>query len=167
MHKVSVTGAALAIWMAIAGPGHAAGKQTVPSLLDAIELWLVSNFELEPAEISPRIEFVSRETLLEIRYGSLAFADWVDVVAAYEDDEHIIYLRDDWTGRSATDISIIVHEMVHHLQSSAGTIFACPARREVLAYRAQDEWLRLFGLDLKSAVGIDETTLLVATVCTH
>ena len=45
--------------------------------------------------------------------------------------------------------------------------FACPAEREVLAYRAQDAWLRLFGTNLENAFGIDSMMLLVATACTH
>lgn len=34
-------------------------------------------------------------------------------------------------------------------------IFACPAERERLAYRAQDDWLQLFDHDIQSAFGID------------
>jgi hypothetical protein len=45
--------------------------------------------------------------------------------------------------------------------------FACPAEREVLAYRAQNAWLQLFGSDLESAFDMDPAMLLVATVCTH
>jgi hypothetical protein len=35
-------------------------------------------------------------------------------------------------------LSVLVHEMVHHLQASADMRFACPAEREAVAYRAED-----------------------------
>lgn len=34
-------------------------------------------------------------------------------------------------------------------------------------YRAQDDWLKLFGHDLQSAFEIAPARILVATVCTH
>ena len=78
-----------------------------------------------------------------------------------------IYLSEDWSDHNPGDISVLVHEIVHHLQASADMRFACPAEREVLAYRAQDAWLRLFGTNLENAFGIDSMMLLVATACTH
>ena len=57
------------------------------------------------------------------------------------------------------ELSVLVHEMVHHLQAASDMRFACPAEREVLAYRAQGAWLGLFGESLESAFGIDAATL--------
>ena len=88
-------------------------------------------------------------------------------MAVYDDQGRTIYLSEHWTGRTPAELSVLVHEMVHHLQSASGEVFACPAEREVMAYRAQDAWLGLFGDSLESAFGIDEATLLVSTVCTH
>jgi hypothetical protein len=110
---------------------------------------------------------VSATRLVEIRYGPASAVAPGDVMAAYDDDSRTIYLMEGWTGRSPAELSVLVHEMVHHLQASAGMRFACPAEREELAYRAQDAWLQLFDLDLKSAFGIDRTTVLIATVCTY
>jgi hypothetical protein len=47
----------------------------------------------------------------------------------------------------------------------AGFKYECPQQRERLAYRAQDQWLKLFGRNLAGEFEIDEMTLLVSTKC--
>jgi hypothetical protein len=153
--------------LAAATPAGAAETQVAPSLLDTIELWLVANFDLEPAADQPELVIVAASELVEMRYGSASSVSAGEVMGAYDEASRTIYLTDGWNGRTADQVSVLVHEMVHHLQSSGDMRFACPAEREALAYRAQDAWLRLFGMGLESAFGIDPATLLVATVCTH
>jgi hypothetical protein len=157
----------VALWFTTTAPATAVETHAAPSLLATIELWLATNFALSPAKQPPDLVRVSAARLVEIRYGSVSAVAPGDVVAAYDDSRRTIYLGEDWSGRSPGDISVLVHEMVHHLQASADMRFACPAEREVLAYRAQDAWLRLFGTNLKNAFGIDSMMLLVATACTH
>ena len=69
------------------------------------------------------------------------------------------------SGKAAADLSVLVHEMVHHLQNIGGIRYECPAAREQLAYLAQDKWLGLFGQDLEHAFEIDKFTLKVSTSC--
>jgi len=38
-----------------------------------------------------------------------------------------MYLREGWSGATAAEISVLVHEMVHHLQHEARLGYACPA----------------------------------------
>ena len=152
---------------AVIPPATAADGVPPPSLLGTIELWLEVNFGLPPSKQSPLLATVSASRLVEIRYGAGSTVSPGEVVAAYDDLSRTIYLPEGWTGRTPAQLSLLVHEMVHHLQASAGMRFACPGEREVLAYRAQDAWLGLFGMDLESALGDDPTMLLVTTVCTH
>lgn len=156
----------LALCLATATPA-AAENRVRPSLLDTIELWLGANFGLPPAAEPPDILIVPATRLVEIRYGAGSMVPPGDVVAAYDYERRVIYLTEGWTGRTPGQISVLVHEMVHHLQASADMRFACPAEQELVAYQAQDEWLKLFGTDLARSFGIDPATLLVATVCTH
>jgi hypothetical protein len=167
MHIAALRSAAVALCLAAAAPVAAAETQHPPSLLETIELWLVANFGLTPAAGSPDLVTVPAGRLVEIRYGFASPVSSGEVVAAYDEASRIIYFTEGWTGRTPDQLSVLVHEMVHHLQASANMRFACPAEREVLAYRAQDAWLKLFGLDLERAFGIDAATVLVATVCTH
>jgi hypothetical protein len=39
--------------------------------------------------------------------------------------------------------------------------YHCPQQREKLAYQVQEEWLAMFGEDLKSAYGLDAFTLTI------
>jgi hypothetical protein len=74
-------------------------------------------------------------------------------------------LRDSWTGNSAAELSVLLHEMVHHLQAVGKLKFECPQEREMIAYKAQEQWLRLFGLTLQSEFGLDPMSILVKSKC--
>lgn len=155
-------------WMAAAvSDGGAAERRAAPAMLDFIGLWLESEFGLPRPPSAPEIIAVPARQLVERRYGTDAAAAPDEIVALYDDDAGAILVSTGWTGRSAPELSVLVHEMVHHMQKEAGTVFACPAEREALAYRAQESFLGLFGLDLKTAFGIDRALILVATACTH
>lgn len=167
MHTSALKFAVLALSLAAAAPAAAAEIRDPPTLIETIELWLVANFGLTAAAEPPNLVSIPASELVEIRYGPASSVAPGEVVAAYDEASRTIYLTEGWTGRSPGQLSVLVHEMVHHLQASADTRFACPAEREILAYRAQDAWLQLFGTDLESTFGIDETMRLVGTVCTH
>ena len=81
--------------------------------------------------------------------------------------EATIYLPADWTGSTPAEVSVLVHEMVHHLQNVANTKFECPQAREQLAYAAQQRWLGLFDRTLEDEFQLDPFTLLVTTRCMY
>jgi len=87
------------------------------------------------------------------------------VISLYNVATKTIYLTPEWTGRTPAELSILVHEMVHHLQNVAHTAYACPLEREKLAYEAQEKWLSLFGQSLWSEFGLDRTTLVLTSAC--
>ena len=87
------------------------------------------------------------------------------VVAVYDTQSQTIYLPENWSGKSAADQSILVHEMVHHLQKLAGMSFECPAAREKVAYLAQETWLERFGLSLEREFELDMFTVVVSSAC--
>ena len=87
------------------------------------------------------------------------------LVAAYHDRSRTILLPHGWSGATAAELSILVHELVHHLQNVAEMKYACAAAREELAYTAQEKWLSLFGQSLLVAFEIDRLTLKVRTAC--
>ena len=87
------------------------------------------------------------------------------VVALYDHARRTIFLPDDWTGSRPADQSVLVHEMVHHLQNAMRLRFECPAAREKLAYKAQDRWLGRFGTDLETEFKLDPFSILMASAC--
>ena len=150
------------------------------ALMSAVVSWLSTNFDLPENHDYPSIELVSPTTMAAIRYRSVA-GGWPQVsasdnnslplsgvselVAVYNDTNRTIYLSEGWTGVTFTDLSILVHEMVHHLQNVGQLKYSCPQAREVVAFAAQERWLSLSGRTLESEFGIDKLTLLVRTNC--
>ncbi len=151
------------------------------ALLTAIVIWLSSNFALQGTFDPPRIERVPSIEMASLRYKGLlpahqreisviqtqeaSFEKMRNVVAVYNDQTKTIYLSDKWTGRTPAELSVLVHEMVHHLQNEAKTKYECPAERERLAYEAQEKWLGLFGRSLQSEFDINGFALIISTSC--
>jgi len=150
------------------------------ALLAVIVTWLSINLGLPATDEGPRVELAAPAQMAALRYRRLAAAEpsdlatsgkttapetHEDVFAIYDDASRTIYLHEDWRGTTPADSSLLVHEMVHHLQNVAGMRFACPGEREKDAYKAQRAWLKLFDRTLEGEFGIDSMTLLVRTTC--
>jgi Domain of unknown function (DUF6647) len=163
-------------------PGPAAAP--AQALLTAIAPWLSANFALPPSYQHPSVKLVQATEILFLRYQAFTAEKQREVlntiygsagspgngrrpVAVYDHVNRTIFLPEGWTGRTQAELSVLVHEMVHHLQKEAGLIYPCPAASEKLAYEAQAKWLGLFGLDLASEFDIDPFTLLATTTCSH
>jgi hypothetical protein len=127
--------------------------------------WLAASFGLPEGIVPPAVRFVDAEALVEIRYGDAAATVDHDVIALYDDATGTVLLREGWNGRSVVDSSVLVHELVHHVQNVAGLRYPCPAAREELAFLAQDRWLALFGYDLESTFGLTHAQLRLTYVC--
>jgi hypothetical protein len=150
-------------------------------LLSAIGTWLTVEFDLAAVHSHPQIELVPAAKIVALRYkGILPNAQtnfWPndrgatsaehDTVAVYSDAARTIYLPEGWTGSTPAELSVLVHEMVHHAQNLLGLKHECPQEREKLAYLAQDRWLGLFGRSLESDFELDPMTLLIRTKCLH
>lgn len=142
-------------------------------LMTMIAAWLAANLGLPPTSEIPDLRFVAPAAMQEARYQaaggipseSVALSETPEVESFYDDASGTIYLPDGWTGTTPTELSLLVHEMVHHLQSVGGLTYACSAAREKPAYRAQRLWLEQFGQGLEEAFGLDAMTLLVRTSC--
>lgn len=147
------------------------------ALLMAIVIWLSANFGLPAAHELPQVEYVPAVKIAALRYKGLAVPQFQAgdraergrraVVAVYEDATKTIYLPDGWRADQPADLSVLVHEMVHHLQNVGGQKFFCPQEREELAYEAQQRWLGLFGHNLLKDFELDRLTLLLSTKCVH
>jgi hypothetical protein len=148
-------------------------------LLTTIVLWLSLNFGLPATDVHPAIERLPAREIAFLRYGATTPQARVEIaarldamekgglgpVALYDLKRKTILLAESWTGRTPAELSVLVHEMVHHLQEAGGLKYACPAEREAPAYAAQEKWLGLFGLSLMSEFAIDPFTLKVSTAC--
>src|SRR4051794_37266716 len=141
------------------GRTHTSQPDVVPSpaLTKLIMSWLSSNFDLPGVADPPRIELALTATMEALRYRGLASGRQTraaigqndaappdkgrDVIAIYDDVSKTIYLPQGWSGKTPTEVSLLLHEMVHHLQNIGGLQFECSAAREKTAYTAQEYWL--------------------------
>jgi len=134
-------------------------------LLTTIATWLSLNFGLPATYELPVVEMAPTVRIAEMRYGASHSVDPSDVIAVYVDSRRTIFLPQSWEGRTPTEVSILVHELVHHLQNVGGLTYGCPAEREQLAYAAQDAWLGLFGKELQTEIEFDPLTFKLLTHC--
>jgi hypothetical protein len=134
-------------------------------LLTVIMTWLSSNFELPAVREQPNIKFVTQQEMESVRHGGLALNTASELVALYDDKTRTILLSDRWRDDTPSEISVLVHELVHHAQNVAGLTYPCPEAREALAYAAQEKWLSLFGQSLLATFELDPLTLKVRTAC--
>jgi Domain of unknown function (DUF6647) len=140
-------------------------------LMNSVLNWLVAKFDLPAIQEAPRIEFVQVAAMAQVRYRGSAGNQAMpldmgrDVVAVYDDTKRTIYLPEGWTGVTPAEQSVLVHEMVHHLQNLGNLKYECPEAREKLAFAAQEQWLELFDRTLASEFDLDPFTLLVRTSC--
>jgi hypothetical protein len=151
------------------------------ALLDMLLSWLTANFGLAAPAERPQVELVPRTRLAALRYHGLLsdqvghsrrgdgsagpLGDLQAVEAVYDDNKRTIYLPEDWQGDTPAEVSVLVHELVHHLQNGAGLKFQCPQERERTAFDAQIRWLEIFGKTLEEELGIDAFDTLVRTTC--
>ena len=140
------------------------------ALLAAIVVWLSANFPIPTNFNHPRIEYVPQAKMVEMRVHAMhgvtkSAGEIPNVVAIYDDERQTIFLPEGWSATTPAQLSLLVHEMVHHLQNLSGQKFECPAAREKLAYLAQDLWLKQFGRSLESDFEVDKLTIIIKSAC--
>jgi hypothetical protein len=144
------------------------------ALLTAIVVWLSANYSLPATFDHPRIEFVSAKQMTARFFESIEGQHQAgvalnqsesDIVSLYSNESKTIFLPSGWQGKTPAELSVLVHEMVHHLQNVGQLKFACPQEREELAYKAQNGWLGLFRHDLEHDFQLDRFSVLVKTKC--
>jgi Domain of unknown function (DUF6647) len=157
------------------------GESAAPAsaLLTEISAWLAKNFDLPPFDQPPSVAFATPAWIAAFHYRSLlngqqqlaagnappTIGGGREIVAVYDTATQTIFLPHGWRGATPAEMSVLVHEMTHHLQARAQFKYECPQAREKLAYAAQNRWLDRFGLSLVSEFELDGLTLLVHTSC--
>jgi hypothetical protein len=150
-----------------------------PSLNEMAQ-WVSANFDLPYSSQPPRVERVPAADLYRLRYKSLLPLQSQaiggehstpppqyrrEVVAIYDDTSRTIFLPQGWTGATVAEQSVVVHEIVHHLQNLAGMKYECAGAREKPAYLAQNQWLKAHGLDLEKEFEVDMFTIVALSAC--
>jgi len=84
----------------------------------------------------------------------------LNVEALHSNTDHVVYLLDTWRADGIRDRSILLHEIVHHLQYLNGIKASCAAEEERQAFELQIKWLRDQGVeDPLALIGINRLFL--------
>ncbi len=113
------------------------------ALVDILEIWLDTQSDWPQRHVAPRIRLVS-EWEAETRQGTTSSFQRGRLRGLYDPDRSEILLVRPWDARDAVDVSVLLHELVHHRQ--APHHWYCPAAQELPAYRLQDRWLAARGM---------------------
>ncbi|HEV7259655.1 MAG TPA: DUF6647 family protein [Bosea sp. (in: a-proteobacteria)] len=139
-------------------------------LLKALAIWVGAKLGHPVPTSLPKVVFRPEHLVAALRFKQhvsefMPQGGRTSIISVYDSREKIIYLRESWSGATAADLSVLVHELVHHFQEERQTKFECDAERGAKAFELQEKWLRLFGESLEEAFQIDPFTLLVRTSC--
>jgi hypothetical protein len=104
-------------------------------------IWIMKKTEWKTASV-PEIRFESEAQLATLYFGAAEGFAGVRPGALYWIPEHILFLSRHWNPNNEADQSILLHELVHHLQAENKVDFECRMAYEWQAYKLQAEWLR-------------------------
>ena len=133
-------------------PAHAAelmawrDARNILELIVHLELWLDESTSLPRNERDTNIRWIDRysaATLPESQHAAYGG----DPRGRYDPDSDTIWLVHPWDPRDPRDVSVLLHELIHHRQAVAGHWY-CPGAQELPAYRTQQAWLAELGLEI-------------------
>ncbi len=127
----------------IAMPSEWRQAGDIHALISSLDDWLDVQADWPRREAPPRIRFVGQEQAAARQVATASFQRG-RMRGLYDPDRSEILLVRPWHPRDAGDVSVLLHELVHHRQ--APHHWYCPAAQELLAYRLQEAWLAERGL---------------------
>ena len=89
----------------------------------------------------PTIKTAPERTLAIMLFGTPEGFEGIFPKALYDRALHVLYLSDRLTLDAVLDRSILLHELVHHLQVFNDIEFECREEAEAQAYELQVQWL--------------------------
>lgn len=126
-------------------PGWRQAKD-LSGLVTHLDRWLDDNTDLPRRDVPLRIRLVSRAKAAAL--AGTHHAAFVETLRGlYDADQQTIWLITPWSPRDPRDVSVLLHELVHHRQDTARHWY-CPQAQEPAAYGIQETWLASLGLTL-------------------
>ena len=123
----------------------------------------ISNFAVVDP---PRILLIPKREIDEYYYRPSEVNKFFQLQAIYKSTNAMIYLRDTWRSTELYDQSVLLHELVHHLQMNNNVKAPCQAAKERQAYDLQVAWLREQGVENPYALmGTNELTIYLLSSC--
>ena len=121
--------------------------------------------DLPVPDLLPAIQFLPNDFITEVVFGDNRDNATGQALAAYHISSRTILLNDSWAGETFVDQSVLMHELVHHMQRMAGKEYICPGLSERTAYEAQRIFLESHGLDMFEVMEISKLFYMIVTNC--
>jgi hypothetical protein len=138
-------------------------------------LWISQVWGVEMPNEHPVIEYGTAQELACIFQTAKKDCDLPfdpaspGVKATYNTQTHVIHLLDDIDLSDPDQISILVHELSHHVQTANGMKYVCVGELERAAYMIQMQWLEEQGIESWAAMeritGLDAFSIFLITRC--
>jgi Domain of unknown function (DUF6647) len=135
------------------------------TLIVTLIAWIAAHSSLANAQ-PPHILFVSKQEMNSVYLDAANERNFFQVEAYYQPTKGTIYLPKGWRADSLRDRSVLVHELVHHLQAANHVKVSCMGALERQAYGLQFKWLSENGVrDPYGFTGLDVLTVVFAGTC--
>jgi hypothetical protein len=115
------------------------------ALVTHLEDWLDANSDLPRSQSTPSLRLTT--TAHVARLAPMRAANSATHTRGlYDPEAETIWLVQPWNAKNPYDVSVLLHELVHHRQAGHGHWY-CPGAQELPAYRLQQAWLNEMGLE--------------------
>jgi Domain of unknown function (DUF6647) len=115
--------------------------QFEPKAIIDLMAWIGARTEWVVQE-PPSICYVTNAQLEEMADGKEKESKHLTINALYAPKSHVVYLSENWNPGDLRDRSLLLHELVHHLQTLNHVEAPCLAKNELQAFQLQLAWLR-------------------------
>lgn len=112
-------------------------------LLSALEEWLDQNSAYARPPSAPTVRVIPPAIAADLA-GGLEAGHLGRLRGLFDPETSTIYLVSPWDVSDPEDVSVLLHELVHHRQAKQH--WYCPAEQEWDAYKLQAAWLTELGI---------------------
>ena len=139
-------------------------KALIPATIAALSTFLLTSAYYDKTALMPEVELLSGDEINEIYCPS---GGCLNTVALYNRETQTIIINETFDPSKEYDLSVLLHEFIHHLQNINGDKrIGCAGDMEKQAYETQRRFLETRGTaDTSKLMGIDTFTQLLITTC--
>jgi hypothetical protein len=150
-------------WAGDTSPADAA--RLVHAMMSKMITWISVNTDMRPCA-PPVLRHATSDEIAAKWYGKIPGKQVIKVRALYEYPSATVYVSEDFDWSNLLDKSILLHELVHHMQHYNEVVFQCHAAAEPQAYELQAAWLEEQGEDDPwELMKVDRFTVYALSAC--
>ena len=130
----------------------------------------------------PNVQFETPREMFNLAYDCKTNPNWCEeylkmkddslnpavnnILALYNKETKTVILRKDWNAKSIKNRSILVHELVHHMQNEE-EFKGCKGIMEEEAYDVQNAWLKQYKMNIFDTLGLGKLYYSIIISCGH